>query len=193
MDEIKQYINTLPCNKGNKIIILVGNRIEDKIFNCKRDYGNFNIIPLITSLFETRYRLYQIDEYFHLDSKLEITNSLQNKIQNKAHTINKLIQYNIQNIGNSDILAKFIKEDKHSLIDFVCSDNYNHLQNFTRIIWNLNKEVKIHLDIFKEYQQLYLVINLKENVKIIPERKKYIDDILDLLGKLISYLDLNND
>lgn len=193
MDKIKQYINTLPCNKGNKIIILVGNRIEDKIFNCKRDNDNFNIIPLITSLFETGYRLYQIDEYFHLGSKLEITNSLQNKIQKKEHTINKLIQYNIQNIGNSDILAKFIKEDKCPLINFVCSDNYNHLQNLTRIIWNLNKEVKIHLDIFQEYQQLYLVINLKENVKIIQERKKYIDDILDLLEKLISYLDLNND
>lgn len=205
MEEIKSYLETLTCKSGNMITLVFGKKLDTNIFNVKQANlkNGINLIPLITSIFEKKPHIYHQNSKYHLD-KIQIhTCDLINGKKSIKTFVNTLVEHNIvslsndklsiHSLSNNDILVKFNKYSKISNNYFSNCQIYNNCDNLTKVVWEwANLEFEIELDLYDNYYVFSIKISLYENVVMIPKRKSQIWNLLDLLEKLLSYLNLNS-
>lgn len=215
MDIVKQNINELSYNHGNKLKIYSGEAISPYIFKDKYEFSNYpnymNLIPLITSIFSVKPEIWKISKtiygsLIHIN-KRKIKNEINkdmNRDMNRDNeiTINQELletyyQYNDLKSNNlkseNQYLVKFYNKKVISNILFACNQKYNFKIRYLRIEWkNIDCDYLIFLDLYDDYFKISININIPEKVEMVPLRKKKIMEQLSLFDKIISQLKINN-
>ena len=182
------------CENGN-LEFTFGNKIDENIFDKKIINNNIeNLIPLITSIFNTDVILQDKVKLFYLNTICETTRNINTdkffidyKKKFYISTINNSYTINLKqfNIYNDRYLLKYYNKDE--CMNFQLCKIYNNIEKFKRLIWIIDEDINIYLDMFGNYNQLSMNILLKETSKISDNKIEYISNMMNKFYKIYEF------
>lgn len=173
---IYNTINSIKNTKINKINVVIGTLKNDNVFNGRLNKHYLNVIPLLNSIFQMKYKIMLNYELYDVNN-IFIKNN--NKIYVKS---SKTIDYKI----NNNYLILYNQENTKPLIEFNCMKNYYNVKEYKSLIWSFDdEEINIICKVFQDYINIELQINNKK--KLYKAEK-----ILNIFDKILSQLELNN-
>lgn len=178
MDILRDYINSLNFKDGNLLEIVKSTELDNGIYNAKSPSKYMDFIPLITSVLNIEYNIYEVFNIYINSSILTVKKNLRtHKKQvveyNRYITSNKFI-----NIDDNGYNVKFLNIVKSTIN--LCKIS-NHKEKYIMVVWEINSYIKLEL----LYYNLYTIIQFKINV---PETttidKIKLDEIINTTCKL---------
>lgn len=185
--EFDNLVKKINLKQGNNIKIYLGN-VNNYFFNIILNKNCLNIISLINSYFQKNYKVskfYELKDYYNTIQSNKSNNSLIIKNDNvKYHIIkeNFIITFNNTEVKNKKYIS--------------CDKNYPEENKWIKFEWNIfsdNKDEKTSIIIlsYNGIYNLYIDIDVKENIEIKKEKLKKIKSILIFFDKILSKIDLN--
>ena len=185
----------------NTIILVYGNKIQENAFDTKIKYINsnkgnlFDLIPIINTLFLDNLIDFELlrEQYINVeDMTLKSTFNNKTKIKTKEYFQNKLSNYQIFNFGNEhkyDILVKYKKNKKISLIKYNNTQYFHNLELFHSLRWILIEDIYIKIKFNKSFFTVSLELDLGKT-QISTQKLKNISEILEKFKILLDYINI---
>ena len=188
------FLDTLKLSKGNTLAITYAKQIDKNTYNCKIPLDiSIQIIPLITSLLQTKSITKKISQLYHTNSYIETVkyNATRSRIGSESAIIGKhfthtLVEHTYDN--DNSVLIKFNNKIILPYIRFPSCKNYYYQNEFYRIEWKINSDMAVQLDINqdKKYGTLQIICNISEDKQLIKNKKKEILRIYNIFSKIIA-------
>lgn len=175
--DLDNFINSINIKSGNNIKIVFGKLEDNILFNSRIDYTNLNIIPLLTSFFNTNYKIFKKYELYDINNIL---------IKDQYKSINNriiCINYSVHN----NYLIKYENIIKDPLITFNCMKKYCNYKKYVALVWDFpSNHYNICCNIFNNYITLEINIYGFNNLNNIIKK-------IHIFNKILSKIEFNND
>ena len=162
---MKNTKELLDYKSNNKLLIILGNKLNNNIFNknIKKSYFNEK-----QNLFLDKYKMISYNNIIY-----KINNSIYCDKKHYMHT-----NFKILNESNNNMLYVLFNQIEKKIHEFTCSNDYFILhENITEFIINNDISIK------------FIDNNDKYNIKIDVDINNNIDNNIEKINELISLLD----